>query len=182
MGSLVGNMRNVKVFVLYLMENINYPLDFITLNDIVMQNDYVMYLDFAEGFNQMLDTGLIEKIEYGDQECYIPTEKGRHVARELKGDILSSILDQSLTCALRYLDFKKRGIECKCTVQEIEGGRCELHCSFLENKKEIFSLRYVVDTFDRARRMKENFHDKPETIYRGVMGLMAGNVNYLFDK
>ena len=39
MGSLVGNMRNVKVFVLYLMENINYPLDFITLNDIVMQND-----------------------------------------------------------------------------------------------------------------------------------------------
>ncbi|MBO5744498.1 MAG: DUF4364 family protein, partial [Clostridia bacterium] len=104
MGSLVGNMRNVKVFVLYLMENINYPLDFITLNDIVMQNDYVMYLDFAEGFNQMLDTGLIEKIEFEDQECYIPTDKGRHVARELKGDILSSILDQSLACALRYLD------------------------------------------------------------------------------
>ena len=49
-------------------------------------------------------------------------------------------------------------------------------------KNEIFSLRYVVDTYDRAKRMKDNFHDKPETIYRGVMGLMAGNVNYLFDK
>ena len=32
------------------MENINYPLDFITLNDVVMQTDYVMYIDLAEGF------------------------------------------------------------------------------------------------------------------------------------
>ena len=54
MGSPVGSKNNVKIFILYLMENINYPLDYITLNDIVMQTDYVMYLDFAEGFSEML--------------------------------------------------------------------------------------------------------------------------------
>ena len=51
MSSPIGSKRNVKIFVLYLMENIDYPLDFTTLNDIVMQTDYVMYLDFAEGFH-----------------------------------------------------------------------------------------------------------------------------------
>ena len=139
------------------------------------------YFDFAEGFNEMLDKGLIEKINFEGQECYIPTEKGRCVARELKGDILSSILDQSLARALRYIDFKRSGIECRCKIEEIEGGRCEVHCTFHQNKKEVFSLKYVVDTYDRARRMKENFDERPETIYRGIMGLMAGNVNYLFD-
>ena len=62
MASLVGDKRNVKIFVLYLMQNINYPMDFVTLNDIVMQNDYVMYLDFAESFYEMLDAGLVEEI------------------------------------------------------------------------------------------------------------------------
>ena len=61
MGSPIGGKRNVKIFVLYLMENINYPLEFSTLNDIVMQTDYVLYLDFAEAFNEMVDGGLIEK-------------------------------------------------------------------------------------------------------------------------
>jgi hypothetical protein len=32
------------------------------------------------------------------------------VAEELKTDLLPSILDQSLRCALRYLDFRKRGV------------------------------------------------------------------------
>ena len=53
MGSVIGSKQNVKIFVLYLMENVGRPLDFVTLNDIVMQTDYVMYLDFAESFYKM---------------------------------------------------------------------------------------------------------------------------------
>ena len=181
MGSPIGSMKNVKIFVLYLMENISYPLDFVTINDIVMQTDYVMYLDFAEGFNQMLDSGLVDKVDFEGEECYIITEKGKCVARELNGDLLSTILDQSLSRALRYIDFKKRGIECKCEIDKLADDRYELSCYFLENKKSIFSLKYTVDTFDRAKRMKDNFYERPENIYRGVISLMAGNVNYLFD-
>ena len=29
--------------------------------------------------------------------------------------------------------------------------------------------------------MRDNFYDRPEIVYRGVVALMAGNVNYLFD-
>ena len=54
MGSVVGSMNNVKIFILYLMQNVGYPLDFVSINDIVMQTDYVMYLDFAVAFNAAL--------------------------------------------------------------------------------------------------------------------------------
>ena len=57
------NLNNVKIFVLYLMRNIGYPMSFSTVNDIVMQNDYVMYLDFAEAFHEMLD------LEIGRASC-----------------------------------------------------------------------------------------------------------------
>ncbi len=181
MGSPIGSMRNVKIFVLYLMENINYPLDFVTINDIVMQTDYVMYLDFAEAFNEMLDSGLVEKTEGADGELYAVTEKGKCVARELNGDILSTILDQSLASAMRYLDFKKRGITPKCEIIKLDDGRYDIRCSFTENKKCIFLQTLTVDTLDRAQRMKNNFFERPEAIYRGVFALMSGNVNYLFD-
>ena len=182
MSSPIGSMRNVKIFVLYLLENINYPMDFFTINDIVMQTDYVMYLDFAEGFNEMLDGGLIEAIELeGGDTLYMVTAKGRCVARELNGELLSTILDQSLARALRYLDFKKRGVTPKCSVEKLDDGRYSVNCSFTENKEVIFSQALTVDTEDRALRMKQNFYERPEAIYKGVLALMAGNVNYLFD-
>ena len=110
MSSAIGSINNVKIFVLYLLQNINYPVDFVTINDIVMQTDYVMYLDFAVAFNSLLDSGLIEKVEDDGEEKYRVTPNGAIVASELKSDILSSILDKSLAAALRYIDFKKRGV------------------------------------------------------------------------
>lgn len=183
MSSPIGSKNNVKIFVLYLMENINYPLDLVTINDIVMQTDYVMYLDFAESFNEMLDGGLIEELvnRNGSKE-YVVTEKGRCVARELKSDILPSILDQSLTCALRYIDFNRRGIETSCKIEPREDGRYNFTCSFEEHRSEIFRISVVVDTLQRAKQIKANFIERPEVIYRGSFALLSGNVNYLFDK
>ena len=181
MSSAIGSVRNVKIFVLYLMENINYPLDFVTLNDIVMQTDYVMYLDFAEAFGEMLDGDLVMKLEVEGEELYTVTEKGRCVARELKSDLLPSLLDRSLSAALRYINFKKRGVTAKCVIEPTEDGRYRVSCTFEEKKVCIFSQTLVVDSQNRAERMKANFYERPEAIYRGVMALMAGNVNYLFD-
>ncbi|MBQ9085718.1 MAG: DUF4364 family protein [Clostridia bacterium] len=181
MSGVIGNIRNVKIFVLYLLENINYPLDFVTINDIVMQTDYVMYLDFAEAFHELVDGDLLEKLEVDGEDLYTVTEKGRVVARELKSDILPSILDRSLSAALRYLNFKKRGIVAKCNLEQIDDGRYRVTCSFVEHEACIFSQSVVVDSLNRAQRMQNNFYERPEAIYRGVLALMAGNVNYLFD-
>ena len=182
-SSVIGSKRNVKIFVLYLMENINYPLDYATLNDIIMQTDYVMYLDFAESFNEMTDAGLILEVE-GEEEgrpMYIVSEKAKIVARELNSDILSSILDKSLSAALRYIDFKKRGVEAKAIITKRDDGRYDIECMMLEKRELIYSTKVTVDTLQRAERMKENFYCRPEGIYKATLALLAGNVNFLLD-
>ena len=182
MASIVGSMKNVKIFVLYLMQNVGRPLTFVTLNDIVMQTDYIMYLDFAEAFHKMLDDGLI--CEAGEEEgdtLYEITAHGRIVSESLHSDILSSILDKSLAAALRYLDFKKRGVEAHCESSRREDGRYDFSCRLVERGVVIYSTTLVVDSADRVNRLKENFRDRPEVIYRGVHAMLAGNMNYLFD-
>ena len=37
-------------------------------------------------------------------------------------------------------------------------------------------------SLERAKRMKDNFINRPEVIYRGVFALLAGNVNYLLTE
>ena len=155
MSSPIGSKRAVKIFVLYLMENINYPLEFYVINDIVMQTDYVMYLDFAESFNEMLDADLVASYKEGDEEFFYVTDKGRIVAQELKSDVLSSILDQSLAAAFRYLDFARRKITVSCEViPKCDGtGKCDVKCMMMEKKKVIFEATLTVDSEDRAREI-----------------------------
>ncbi len=176
------NLNNVKIFVLYLMRNINYPMNFSTINDIVMQNDYVMYLDFAEGFHQMLDGGLVE--ESGQDETgdilYAVTRRGAMVAEELKSDILPAILDQSLACALRYLDFKARNVTVDSEAKRLPDGTYDVLLVLKENGKTIFSTTVNVDSEYRTHQIRQTFRERPDVIYRGVMALLSGKVDYLF--
>ena len=180
MGSVVGSMNNVKIFILYLMQNVGYPLDFVSINDIVMQTDYVMYLDFAVAFNELLDAGLIVKQEVDGEELYEITDNGKIVATELKSDVLGVILDKALYAALRYLDFKKRGVTVKFDIDPMDDGRFKLTATFVERGECIFSQTIVVDSRQRAEVMKKNYYERPEALYKGVLAILSGNVNYIF--
>ncbi|MBQ1233232.1 MAG: DUF4364 family protein [Clostridia bacterium] len=182
MASPIGNMRNVKIFVLYLMTNIGYPMNFATINDVTRQNDYVMYLDFVESFYEMLEHDLIVCVgkNEADEDLYSVTYKGRCVAEELKSDILPSILDQSLRCALRYLDFRKRGVRIETNIVQNADKTYDLECRMFEKGEVIMAVTLKVDSRLRAESMADNFRENPENIYKGVTALVAGNVNYLF--
>ena len=172
---------DLKVFLLFLLDNIRSPIDEESLLYIVEENTDDITLDYTACLIELVASGHLYFDEIDNIKYYMISEKGRMVARELKSDILPSILDRSLSAALRYLNFKKRGIRTRCSVEKTDGDRYLVTCSFIEGETCIFTQSLVVDTMDRAQRMQNNFYERPEAIYRGVLALMAGNVNYLFD-
>ncbi|MBQ8415345.1 MAG: DUF4364 family protein [Clostridia bacterium] len=184
MPSSVRNLNNVKIFVLYLMRNINYPMSFATVNDIVRQNDYVMYLDFAEAFHAMLDGGLIKEDgrDELDTPLYSVTRKGAIVADELHRDISPAILDQSLRCALRYLDFAQRGVVVDSTAERQSDGTFNVTLTLKEKDKILLSTTVNADSEYRSHQLRQTFRDRPDVIYRGILALLAGKVDFLFDK
>ena len=183
MSSPLGSKQNVTVFVLYLMQNVGYPLDFVTVNDIVRQTDYVAYLDFAESFSFMEDSGLVEQVGANDrgEPTYVVSAKGRMVVESMQGDILSSVLEESLTCALRYLDFQRRGVKASCRIRPNPDGGFDFTCTLTEKERVILSITLWTDTKARAERMENQVRSHPENTYRATLALMTGNVNYLFD-
>jgi len=183
MSSPLGNKQNIKIFVLYLMQNVGYPMDFITINDVIMQTDYVAYLDFAETFAKLEEGELIACVGQNErgEPTYAVTGKGRTVVESFQGDILPSILEESLTCALRFLDFSRRGTKATCKIVPNPAGGFDVTCALTEQDITLLSISLWADTKARADLMEAQFRRSPENIYRASLALMSGKVNYLFD-
>lgn len=181
------NKNDIKIFILYLLQNIQYPLDFPTINDVVVQNEYVNYFDFAECFAEILDMGhIIEEFETDPktgekQTLYRISPLGSAVVSQLQSSLLRSIRESSLKSAMRLLSFKKRGAQVHCTTSEQEDGRFAIECVITEMNKEILHISLVDDSSARIERMKANFEERPDGIYKGIMALLAGEVDYLLN-
>lgn len=174
--------NDIKIFILYLMRNIGYPLDFSTITDIVLQDEIVKYFDFAECFSELLETGNIaeEKAEDGET-LYSVTEQGKHVADSLQSDIFMMIRERSLKSALRLLSFKKRGSFIKCKSTPLADGSFSLCCQIVESKEEVLNITLKVDNKKQLDRMMHNFEERPEAVYKGLMTLLTGEINYLIN-
>lgn len=198
MQAPLRDKNDIKIFILYLLKNLKYPLDFNTISDIVVQDEFVNYFDFAECFAELLDSGTIEQIRVGDvveteavigsngrpekkSELYRITENGIDVVEQLHSNLLNMIKDKSLKSAMRLLSFKSRGSEVKCDGIPREDGRWELSCGVIENHSTLMEIRMVVDSKQQLDRMMTNFGERPEVIYRGMVSLLTGDINYLID-
>lgn len=190
--------NDIKIFILYLLKNLKYPLDFNTISDIVVQDEFVNYFDFAECFAELLDSGTIELIRVGGEtvseatigkngrpekkdELYSITENGVIVVEQLQSNLLNMIKEKSLKSAMRLISFKQRGFEVKCSGAEREDGKYDLHCEVIENRELLMEINLLVNDKQRYDQMMYNFNERPEVIYRGVVSLLTGDINYLID-
>lgn len=174
--------NDIKIFILYLMRNIGYPLDFGNINDIVVQDGLVRYFDFAECFAELLETGNVAEEKDENGEClYSVTPQGREVADSLQSDLLMMIRERSLKSAMRLLSFKKRGAQIKYSSRPVPNGTYELNCRIIENKEEILNITMNVENKKLLDRMEHNFETRPEVVYRGLLAVFSGEVNYLID-
>jgi hypothetical protein len=181
MQAPLKDKNDIKIFILFLLRNIHYPLDYVNINDIVVQDGVVSPFDFAECFAELLETGNIEEFTANGKTLYSITDQGIEVADTLDSRLLMMLKDKSLKSAMRLLSFKKRGSEIKCDVTPLEDGTYEVRCVIIEARRELLNARIVVEDKALAERMKYNFMDKPEVVFRGVYAIFSGDINYLIE-
>lgn len=171
--------NDIKVFILYLLRNIGYPLDLDNVSDVVLQDEVVGYFDFAVCFPELIDAGNVEKIDEGGKALYRVTEQGKTVADNLQTDIRPYIRERSLKSAVRFLDFQKKGWKTGCDYTPLADGKFEFTCFILEHKAEIMRITITIDSRHTLEKMLHNFENRPETVFKGLMAVLTGEINYL---
>lgn len=179
---MLTDRDDVKIFILYLMNSIGYPLEYGLLHDITVQDGYVSSFDFIEAYDELLANENICKTTADDgAEKIALTEKGIHIAETLNCKLLSSVKEGALKSALRLLSFKKRGTKVSSELTQLPHGKYEFKCEIKDAGGELMELRIVLDNPKQADRTAYNFDKQPEFIYKGILALLAGDVNYLMD-
>lgn len=177
---MLSDRDDIQIFVLYILNSIGYPLSYNDLHDMAVQDGFITSFDFIEAYGELMKNGNIRK-ETGEGEKLAITEKGRHVAETLNGHLLSSVKERAMKSALRLLSFKKKGTKITADVKALPRGKYELTCSIKESGDDLMELKFVLDNQKQVDRMVYNFDLHPEHIYRGVLALLSGEVDYLLD-
>jgi len=191
----------IKVFILYLLDKIGYPLEYTDIATIIIRDGLVDYFDFVEYFHQLLEAGHIGKIpkergasagtdgagervpseDNAEDWMYQVTDTGRMIAAGLSNDLLmTAVREKSYISAMRHLSLEKR----KAVVSqssEQDGTGYIFHCSIKDMDGLALDLSIRADTYNQLSRMRQNFEERPDVIYRGIIALVTGNVNYLFE-
>ncbi len=173
---------DIKIFILYLLMQLERPLDYVTLHDICVQDEFVNQFDFVEEFYELLDMKALEMTKGEDgTETVRLTRKGRDTAEMMKDRILPEILDHAVRSALQLISFKARGLTARSSIEESGDGKYTLTCTVGGAEGAALEAKLVLESKRQAERMRINFDERSEFIYRGIMALLSGNMNYLAE-
>ncbi len=174
----MSDPNDIKIFILYLLDAINYPLDYETVHDVCIQNGYVEAFDFAQAFSKLEELGHVLKDTYGSETVYVISDTGRMVANELQSELMLSIREKSLKSAMRLLSFKKRRAKLKASVTERADGKYTLHCEISDPLGSILSVDLCAPSRLQAEEIKRRFEKEPETTYRRLLSVLSGDADY----
>ena len=193
MPAPLHDKNEIKIFTLFLLDKIGYPLDYNNIASIVVQDGVVRYFDFADCFFQLLDAGHICRAEEADaqlsldgsaaseqEEKFVITDTGRQVARVLGDNLMIRVREQGIRSALRHLSLQKLGAAID-QEYEPDGDGYAYRCSIKAAQGEVLSVHVRLDNKWQLDRVLKNFADRPDVIYRGILALLNGDVNYIFE-
>jgi len=176
--------NDVKIFVLHLIHQINRPMSYVELNEIVEVTEHVKYIDFADAFYTMVEEGLIAHVGKGldGDELFFITQKGLFVGDGLKSEFREAMLRESTTAAHRYLKFSKdSGLTCDCEIHRLEVDKSyTVEFRIFNRDKEVVHASINTESEEQARQMTKNIYANPDVVLIGMTALMSGDVNYIW--
>ena len=170
---------DLKVFLLFLLDNIRSPIDEETLLYIVEENTDDISLDYASCLFELSQSGHLYFDELDKVKYYMISEKGRMVASELYDTLDEEFREKSLRSAIKHMNLTNSGTKVSAKIEETETHRFRVSMKAYDSEGEMMSVSLVVPSRQEAEQIKKNFESKPDGVYRGVFFASTGRIEYV---
>ena len=176
---VMHDKTDIKIFVLFLLDNINYPLDYGTINNLIIENGYVGAFDFAECFSELSEQGhILDEVVEGEH-YYMISNSGKRLAKELQSTIVESAKNAGIKSAMKLISLQKSGADASVSYEQNEDKKYVFTCKITDRNGELFVLKLRLSSMAQVEQMKKRFEDSPEKIYRSVLASFTGEIDYL---
>ncbi len=175
----LNTITDLKVFILFLLDNIRYPIEHTTVKQIVEENVDDISLDFEECLAELTDSGHLLFDEVDSEKYYMISEKGRSVAGELYDTLDKGFRERSLRSAAKYISLSRSEATIRAYITETPTGRFSVHMEARDKHEQIMYVSLTVATRAEAEKIKKNFENKPDGVYRGTLFAATGRIDFL---
>ncbi len=176
---ILRTMTDIKVFLLYILERVSYPMDEITMSYIIVENAPTFSMQYNEAMFELVESGHVHAEQIDGKTYYIINDLGRMVARELYDTLDAGLRERSETCAAKYISLSERGGRVRATVVSSQNGRYFVELEVSDSEGILFFVRLARDSRAEAERVKENFEQKPNVVWRSLLFAATGKLDYL---
>ena len=175
----LNTTTDLKVFLLFLLDNIRYPIDGTTVMSIVAENTDEISLDYQQCLGELTDSGHLLFDEIEGEKYYMISDKGRAVASELYDNLDAGFRERSLRSAIKHISLSKSETEIKAYIERTESGRYRVTLEANDRYGDLMKTSLSVNSLAEAEQIKRNFEAKPDGVYRGVLFSATGRIEYL---
>lgn len=172
-------MTDIKVFLLFLIDNIGYPIEHSSIIEIVSENTDEILLDYDECLRELSVDGHLLFDEFNGEKYYMISDTGRMIAAELYDNLDKEFRERSLRYAAKYTSISKSGATVSASVSETEGKGYKVNMQVSDSSGELMNVSVTVKSRAEAEKIKLNFESKPEGVYRGVLFSVTGKLEFL---
>ena len=174
-----NTITDLKVFLLFLLDNIRYPIDRTTILSIIEENTEEISFDYEQCLVELVDSEHLLYDEIEDEKYYMISDKGRAVASELYDNLDSEFRERSLRSAIKHISLSKSGASIKAYIENTESGRFRVTLEAQDSYGDIMKVSLTVNSLAEAEQIKKNYESKPDGVYRGVLFSATGKIEYL---
>ncbi len=175
----LNTITDLKIFLLFLLDSIRRPIEEQTLVDIAAENTDDISFDYDECLRELCESGHLYFDEVDGVRYYMASEKGRAVASELHESLDKGFREKSLRSARKHISLLDSGTRVEADVASTKDNRYSVTMRAIDRFGEIMSVSLTVSSRDEADKIKQNFLEKPDSVYRGILFSVSGEIEYL---
>lgn len=170
---------DLKVFLLFLLEQIRYPIDRTTLINIISENTEEIVFDYDASLAELSDLEHIWYDEIDGEKYYMISDSGRMVAGELIDSIDSELREKSVKSAIKYMSLARRGARIESSITETESGKYRVKMKISDDGGELLNTEVTVSSRNEAEKIRSTFTSRPDAVYRGILFSLTGRLEFI---
>lgn len=168
----VREPEDIKYLILYCLSLLPITVSQDNLMDIVMIDDGFGYFEFAQYFQELLDSKHISEIESAGEKQYLLTIKGKQVVDLMEGHLRASVCDKAQAAVIRVVRKIRRADSIKTQHRDNGDGTFTTTLTICDKSTDIASMSMLVYSERQCRILEDNFRQNAEYIFKGFLNLL----------
>lgn len=158
-----------KLYILYILQQMDLPLTNAQITNLFMENDLLDYFSLQQYFHELKEAGLIGSLKKDGLSHYMISEKGSIALKYFHSRLSPAIMDSIQTQITQKREALLRQREITTAIRENKEGDFGVNLKILDYDTPYINIDIKVPTAKTARIICENWKNNASDIYGHLM-------------